>query len=207
MFCIDHVDAILYINLEHRKDRQEHMLNEIRKIDPILQKVHRINAVWNPALPELGCSLSHIQALKHCLTNPTWTTCMILEDDFTFSDDADQQIKHLLESLPVFDVLLLGTAIWDFHAIPTSDPMIRKVNCSQSASGYIVHRSYLQTLLTNFEESAEKLKTEGRRKEWCLDQYWKKLMPQSNWYTHRDRLGFQYANYSDIEKQVVNYNC
>ena len=44
---IDHIDAILYINLEHRPDRNEHCLNEIRKIDPLLTKTHRINAVYN----------------------------------------------------------------------------------------------------------------------------------------------------------------
>ena len=36
---IDKIDAILYINLEHRTDRKEHILNEIKKIDPILQKI------------------------------------------------------------------------------------------------------------------------------------------------------------------------
>ena len=31
--CLQYIDAILYINLEHRTDRKQHILNEIKKID------------------------------------------------------------------------------------------------------------------------------------------------------------------------------
>ena len=66
---IECIDAILYINLEHRPDRNEHCLNEIRKIDPLLTKTHRIDAVCNKSNGALGCTLSHIKALQLFLDN------------------------------------------------------------------------------------------------------------------------------------------
>ena len=42
---MDHIDAILYINLEYRKDRNEHILNEIHKICTDDSKIHRIDAI------------------------------------------------------------------------------------------------------------------------------------------------------------------
>ena len=68
---IDNIDAILYINLEHRPDRNDHCLNEIRKIDPLLTKTHRIDAILNKINGALGCTLSHIKALQLFLDNLT----------------------------------------------------------------------------------------------------------------------------------------
>ena len=61
--CLSHIDAILYINLDHRSDRMEHVLGEIRKIDPTLSKSHRISAEYVPEHGALGCTKSHIKAL------------------------------------------------------------------------------------------------------------------------------------------------
>jgi len=37
-----HIDAIIYINLEHRTDRNEHVLHEIHKLCTDDSKIHRI---------------------------------------------------------------------------------------------------------------------------------------------------------------------
>ena len=44
--CGDVLDAIMYINLAHREDRKHHVLNEIQKINPSLDRVHRIDALY-----------------------------------------------------------------------------------------------------------------------------------------------------------------
>jgi len=78
---MEYIDAILYINLEHRKDRNEHILNEIHKICTDNSKIHRIDAIKNDN-GALGCGLSHIKALEYAVKNE-WKTVLILEDDFT----------------------------------------------------------------------------------------------------------------------------
>jgi GR25 family glycosyltransferase involved in LPS biosynthesis len=207
--CLKYIDAILYINLEHRTDRNEHILNEIKKIDPTLSKTHRIDAISN-ADGGLGCSLSHIKALELCKES-SWNNVVILEDDFTFlsndSNEIHKSINHLFTHIPNYDMFLLSTGLYDFKYIDTLYPLIRKVLSSQTASGYIVNRNYLDKLLANFVESSNAIKREGRLCRNCLDQHWKILMPTDNWFTLNNRLGVQYESYSDIEKKLVNYNC
>ena len=82
--CLPHIDAIFYINLDHRSDRKEHILQEIRKIDPTLSKTHRIQAEYVPDHGALGCTKSHIKAFQLFMEHPEWKNCLILEDDFTF---------------------------------------------------------------------------------------------------------------------------
>jgi hypothetical protein len=208
---IDCIDAILYINLEHRSDRNEHCLNEIRKIDPLLTKTHRIDAISQRPNGALGCTLSHIKGIQLFLDNPAWNTCIIFEDDFTFSSNdvvhINNSLVYLFNNSDDFDVLLLGVGTDDFKTVSTKNNFINKVKSSQTTSGYILTKKYANTLLSNFIESSNNMKEFGWKSEWCADQYWKQLMPSANWYTLKNRIGYQYGNYSDIENVVTDYKC
>ena len=211
MSCLDHVDAIIYINLDHRTDRREHIENEIKKIDPTLSKTHRFSAEYIPENGALGCSVSHIKALEMCFQHPEWERCLILEDDFTFvsSDpiECNNQLVELSTAFPQFDVLLLAFGHNDFVSYETDVPHVRRVHSSQTTSGYIVHKGYMGILLNNFRLSSDILRNRGKCHEGCLDQYWKRLMPHGSWYSYHKRIGYQYANHSDIENVFHNYEC
>jgi hypothetical protein len=56
-------------------------------------------------------------------------------------------------------------------------------------------------------ESMADMKIHGRRHENCLDIYWARLQPKGNWYALFPAIGYQYDNYSDIEKQFTSYGC
>ena len=209
--CLEYIDTILYINLEHRKDRNEHCINEIKKIDPMLSRTHRIYAIYDNEIGARGCLASHIKALEHFVENIECQTALILEDDFTFTSNDNKYINELVSYLfnkvNDFDVILLSYGINDFNIENTSDNNIKKVISSQTASGYIVTRKYVNKLLNNFKQSYDNMKEFGYKPEWCSDQTWKQLMPNDNWYTYTNRIGVQYDNYSDIEKRIVSYNC
>ena len=49
-------DKILYINLKHRKDRNEQILNEFKKININKNKIHRIDAVHEKYNGHIGCA-------------------------------------------------------------------------------------------------------------------------------------------------------
>jgi GR25 family glycosyltransferase involved in LPS biosynthesis len=207
---MEYIDAILYINLDHRSDRMEHVLQEIRKIDPTLSKSHRINAEYVPEHGALGCTKSHIKALQLFLKHPEWKNCLILEDDFTFvssSPEVNQQILDLFQECPTYDVLMLAHGICSFSTEPTSSSLVQRILCGQTTSGYILNRDYLPTLLHNFQESCENLEKNGKLSWGCLDQYWKRLQPHGKWFTYYTRIGYQYESYSDVENYVANYNC
>lgn len=208
--CMNNIDAILYINLEHRKDRLEHIQTEIKKINPDLSKAHRIDAV-KENIGALGCTLSHIKAHKLFISNPTWNTCLILEDDFTFTSDNSlsihKNLNYIFNNVKDFDVILLSKGLHDYRDEDTEFPSIKRVLSSQTASGYIVSKKYIFSLVANFIMASNLMKREGWRSEYCLDQYWKPLQPYGKWYTFEKRLGFQYANHSDIEHTYCEYNC
>lgn len=209
--CLDYIDAILYINLAHRNDRKDHCLNEIKKIDKYHTKTYRIDAIYDKEMGARGCVASHIKALEYFIENKSWRNILILEDDFTFlsdnSYDIHKSICYLIENVKNYDVLLISYGINDLHIENTSNYNIKKVISSQTASGYIVNRNYINVLMNNFKESYNNLLYLGYKSEWCHDQSWKKLMPDGNWYTLKNRIGVQYDNYSDIEKKIVSYNC
>lgn len=209
--ALDYLDGILYINLKHREDRKEHCLDEIRKIDKYLIKTYRIDAVYDDEIGARGCIASHIKALEYFIENKYWNNVLILEDDFTFiSDNKDtinNSVSYLLNNIENYDVLLLSHSIFNYKAQNTSDSNIHKVLSSQTASGYIVNRNYINTLLANFKKAYNDMVKNGYKPELCCDQSWKELMPSGNWYTYKDRIGKQYESYSDIEKKTVNYNC
>ena len=205
---LDHIDAIIYINLKHRTDRNDHIINEIKKIDPTLSKTHRLEAEYIPTNGALGCALSHIKAVELCFEHSEWNRCLILEDDFTFlSPEYNEQLIELSTFRPSFDVLLLAFGHNDFVSHATDSPHIRRVYSSQTTSGYVVHKNYMGVLLNNFRISSDILRNRGKCNEGCLDQYWKRLMPHGNWYTYHTRIGYQYANHSDIENTYHNYEC
>jgi hypothetical protein len=205
---LEHIDAILYINLEHRTDRNEHILNEIHKICKDDSKIHRIDAIKKDN-GALGAGLSHIKAMEYTLLHNEWNIVLILEDDFTFksNDSASivKDINFLLNNSPNIDVGLLSHNL--LQSYNTLNGMIKKVLYSQTASSYIIKKSYIHILLNNMKEAMMDMEKNGRRHENCLDIHWAKLQPIHNWYTTFPSLGLQYPNYSDIEKGNVNYNA
>ncbi len=78
----DLVDAVLYINLEHRVDRREHLLGELARAGVPAEKIHRVDAVRRD-VGALGCTLSHIKAFNLMLEKG-WSRVLVLEDDFTW---------------------------------------------------------------------------------------------------------------------------
>lgn len=198
------IDAILYINLAHRTDRNEHILQEIGKLCGDPTKIHRIDAIRCDE-GALGCSLSHIKALRYALEHERWNRVLVLEDDFTFQEvNLEDRIRSLL--LLNIDVGLLSFNHNRFESIK-QEGGIHKVLYSQTTSSYVVTRSYIPTLLENFIESSTDMQHHGKHSENCLDIHWTLLQPNANWYAIVPAIGYQFDNYSDIERQHASYGC
>lgn len=203
---MEYIDAILYINLAHRTDRKEHLLQELQKWNISSSRIHRIDAVHrNPGA--LGCGLSHIKALTYTLSHPEWNTVLVLEDDFTFHSHAnDNQIKQFMTNTS-FDVALLSYNPEYIKYDDTADSSIKKVIYSQTTSSYLIRKHYIPILLQNMKESMYDMERYGKQHENCVDIYWTLLQPTGNWFAFFPALGYQYDNYSDIEHRVTSYGC
>jgi GR25 family glycosyltransferase involved in LPS biosynthesis len=207
---MNHIDAIFYINLESRPDRRDHFLNEIQYLTTDVSKVHRIDAIYEKQ-GALGCTRSHIKALETFLANPSWKTCLILEDDFTWKNQDlaanEAALQAFFTEFPDFDCVNLGVSCYNLRYTDTSNSSIKHAISVQTTSGYAVSRAFAPILLENFQISREKLTGLENPELYSLDQNWKKLQPISHWYLFLPALGYQYANYSDINHKVEDYNC
>jgi GR25 family glycosyltransferase involved in LPS biosynthesis len=204
---LNNFDVVYYINLEHRKDRLEHIKKELQKTNIEPNKINRINAIYNEKYGIIGCCKSHCLALENFI-NSEHENCIIFEDDFEFTQEQDvinSLINDVFNNLK-FDVLMLSANTQNEE--PTSFSFVTKILDSQTLSGYAVSKNFAPTLLENFRESQREIEKHGHP-HWylCFDMWMKKLQPKSEWYCTLPKIGKQKACYSDIEKKITDYGC
>jgi GR25 family glycosyltransferase involved in LPS biosynthesis len=209
---MDKIDIIYYINLAHRTDRDQSIKGQLLNHAHIdADKIHRIDAIHEPQLGALGCSLSHIKAVEEFLKTPdSVRTCLILEDDFVFNMPIEDVNKLLNEFWKVmgddYDVLMLGCNIRSVSK--TEYPFFYKINGAQTLSGYCFNKKYASILLENFKEGNRLLESAGKAvHEYCVDQYITSLQERHRWYVIYPIIGRQGPSYSDIEGKFVDYGC
>lgn len=193
----------LFINLEHRTDRLEHVTNEFEKMGI---NAERVNAV-RPSSGAVGCTLSHIKCLELAKSRDYDYVC-ICEDDITFTKPEifKDQLNKFYENKNIqWDILILGgnnvppyQQIFEYSA--------RVFNC-QTTTGYIVKKSMYDIIIKNFKDGVQHLvKNPENKKMYAIDVYWKQLQMQYYWYMITPPTVTQYENYSDIENTNTNYN-
>lgn len=201
---MDHIDIIYYINLHHRTDRKEHLLNELNKMNIPIEKIHRIEAVEIKNKGYLGCSKSHILALETFLQSSHENqNCLILEDDFTFRDNKEttqSKINEFFQSIEaqIYDVFMFACCIYNKEN--ASYPSLCRIIQGTTTSGYCITRKYAPTLISNIQESVDMLEKLGYRDyDYHCDQYMDKIQKTDHWYTTIPSIGFQYSSFSDVD--------
>ena len=205
MVCID---KIYYINLEHRTDRKEHMESWLRECVPE-DRIERIDAVYNKEKGYIGCTQSHIKALETFI-NSKHSVCCIFEDDYTPVDKIKfwVYITRIFVLKVDFDLIQLS-----YHGLVSTESehtFLVKPTHAQTTSGYLITKEFAPILLETLKEALrlgmeEEEKTNHKASQYCCDMYWDKLMPQSKWYVHIPRLGYQIESFSDVEQRSVKY--
>jgi len=200
------IDAVLYINLEHRTDRNKEVLSELETAGVPSDHIHRIDAIRNKQFGNLGCSQSHTKAVEFAMAHPEWKRVAILEDDFVFRN-AKTVWTHLgsilIEQNP--DMFLLGHNPIDFQFERTNNSSIVKLLATTHRTGYVVSKSYMSTLRDNFQKATDLMLEKGNIGNLHGDMIWKELMPKALWLSHEPTLGYQRDGYSDCEKANLNF--
>lgn len=205
----DLVDAVLYINLEHRVDRREHILAELGRMCVPSEKIHRVDAVRRD-LGALGCTLSHIKAFDLILEKG-WSRVLVLEDDFTWmpdvvATDVERQVGELM-ALPRWDVVQIS---WNPSGRVVGGgrlPWLRRAVGVRTTSGYFVRRGFVEELRECFADAAATMEREGWSAEQCCDMRWQELQHEAEWYVAYPPLGYQMDGFSDVEGKNVSYGC
>lgn len=196
----DTIDKVVFINLNHRQDRAVHFLHEMDKVGMPREKIHRFEGVYQE-LGALGCTMSHIGVLELCVKNG-WERVLVCEDDFTIYDH--QQFKTFFDHIHTFewDVIMLSGNMMETR--PFNDIVERCIR-SQTSSAYIVSKHYFRKLLDNFRAGSFHLQHSRNVPRFAIDMFWQSLQSRDKWFIRR--LGFQYNNFSDIEKRMCDYRC
>lgn len=202
---VSDIKYCLYINLESRKDRREHIEGELKSIG--------INGIRFNAIKlqngRVGCSMSHLKCLQIAKKN-NWPYVMICEDDLLFFDKekAVNSMNHFFklhssqkDSCNI--VLLAGNNVPPYTKI--DDTCIRVSHC-QTTTGYIVKSVYYDTLMKNIKTGIEKLmKNPNNHAMYAIDKYWIQLQKRDIWYLLAPIIAIQREDYSDIEQKTTNY--
>jgi glycosyl transferase family 25 len=182
------IDKIVYINLDKRPEKNEHM-KKIVCIFPS-EKVIRFSAIeWNPG--NVGCTKSHIEVMKMAIDNK-WKNVLILEDDVVWNRFESGYI--LLEKLASqeYDVIHLGPSM------PNYDVSTLRLFSGSCTSSYLVNGDYIPKLLSNFQEGLDLL-VETKSDKYPCDVHWTSLMKTDKWYLCNPCLMYQQESYSDID--------
>ena len=212
MSCWDNIDAVYYINLNHRTDRLVQISAEMDKVYIPFSKRIRIEAEYTPECGALGCCLSHIKALQHFLESDG-NICIIFEDDFQFTVPPEQ-VHSMMINIQRFngyyDLIMLAGNVIRYQQ--TNVDTLYKVIEAQTTSGYMITRNFAVKLLSLWKKTAMLIKqhvhgTGIHNIFLACDRTWKQLQPEANWFVCNPCLGIQRESYSDIEKEVMNYGC
>ena len=192
---------ITYINLGRRQDRRAEMEAQLQEYGLTAERFEAFER--SPGI--VGCTMSHLVVLKSAQERQL-PHILILEDDFVFELDK-QALELALEqaSQHKFDVLML--AYYAPNTVDGPTPGLRRIHEAQTASAYIVHHSYYQTLIDLYERTLPLLESTDFHWLYANDQAWKPLQPEGNWYALTPRAGKQRPGFSDNSGSYFDYDC
>lgn len=200
------IEKVFYINLEHRNDRNEKCLQQLKSVGFKEEQIERFNAIkHNPGA--IGCTKSHIECIK-LAKKRGYKNIFICEDDIEFTDVTlirNQLFKFFISKIE-YDVLMIGVNLNSYNKY---NEFLCKVIDGHSLVGYIVNQSYYDILLSNCMESCEQLlKNDFNWRtyhQFAIDQYIKILQRMDKWFCFNPLSVTQTSDYSDIENKIVNY--
>jgi hypothetical protein len=199
------VDIVYYINLDHRTDRNTHMLRQFAEYD--ITNYQRVPGIVE-AHGALGCSRSHVKTLETFLAS-NHEICIVLEDDFMFTipkTSCTQAFSAFFQTFHAGSWDLVQLASWTLLSEPHNH-VVDRCLFSLTTSGYMINRRFAKTLMCNFQESIALLEScrPHDRALYSLDVYWAKLQPVSRWYVFKPKMGTQMESYSDVINAVSHY--
>jgi len=192
-----------YINLEHRKDRNKHFINNIKKYD-FFKNLERYEGIYDKDYGEIGCVKSHIHVLELCLEQND-DYYLIMEDDFDIFHE-----KNINKFFNSFNKI--KNKEWDIITLTPSGTFLYedkiedfyRIQRSLTTTGYIIKRNAILKLINNFKESCKLLKETKNKYKYKLDVYWFKIQTELKFYYFKDIFGRQLNGFSDISKKIEN---
>ena len=195
------ISNIIYINLDKRTDRLQHVKEQLCKVGFNGERFKAIELTNG----RLGCTLSHIKCIE-LAKKRDWNHVFVCEDDITFIKPELflTQLNKFFESGLTWDVIIVaGNNVPPYEKY--GDFCIKVSHC-QTTTGYIVKKDYYDTLISNFREGASYLmRKQENHLQYAIDRNWTKLQKKDDWFLIIPPTIIQRPDYSDIEQKVTDY--
>jgi glycosyl transferase family 25 len=198
---MEHIQHAVYINLDRRTDRRAEFESECQRMGFHVDRF--------PAVAEqpgfLGCHKSHLAVLRMARDND-WDHVLIFEDDFQFlvsPTEFQSLLSEFFSSGIEYDVVMLS---YNIQRQEPHNALLGKVLEAQTASGYLVHKRFYNTLIQNLEYHLPLLESTGAHWLHLNDQCWKSIQAEAKWYYFTTRIGKQRPSFSDLSNRFMDYN-
>jgi hypothetical protein len=206
----DFIEHIFYINLDYRTDRRTEIEYELNRIG-LEEKSERFAAIACPEQGILGCTKSHMEALKLAKARG-YKNVLILEDDFEFlvsREKMDTDLNAFFQSKlgKNYDVCMICFGL--SRESPEEElecNIVKRVIEAQNAAGYIVQEKYYDVIIELYEKIVPLLEQTKAHWIYANDQAWKVLQETDRWYHFIERFGKQRAGYSDNSGAYMDYD-
>ena len=210
----DAISHIYILNLEERVDRYMEILMELCRVHAPLPHIHHYIAKKETITGVrgqdvyIGATKNHCEVLGHFYTQSRDSAkkcALILEDDFMFTSSVEDHLNDLklfFERKYSFDVCLLSTSKNGLY-VSHDDLLYRSYQPCTTSSGYLVNRETVKLVYDTLKEGYKALKEGGDPNIYCCDRYWSKLQNRNQFFIFKQKMGFQRANYSNINQRVT----
>lgn len=193
---MNHIEKIVYINLDRREDRRKEMEEQLESYG-LKDKTIRFPAFDTPHSGMFGCHLSHLHVMKMA-EKEGWENVLVLEDDFEFIVDKETLERTLNKffSLHIsYDGLMLAYCL---NKTQPYNEIVGKALYASNGAGYIIHKRVYRHYIELLEWSYDKLVETNDHSKYLNDQIWKAIQSKGAWFYFLERLGKQRASYSDL---------
>jgi GR25 family glycosyltransferase involved in LPS biosynthesis len=198
---MEYISKAFYINLQRRTDRRTEIEGELSRLG---LSAERFDAI-EEAPGYVGCFKSHLEVLKKA-RDAGYPNVLVLEDDFeciVSKEEFDAQLRAFFTSNIPYNVLMLS---YNLHESEPHNEIVGYARNAATASGYVVHRDYYDTLIGLYEWALPQLIETGAHWIYMNDVIWGRLQAYDEWFYFLVRLGRQRKSYSDLQERVVEYN-
>ena len=194
-----------YINLDERVDRMNHF-EKLKVTYDFFKNIKRLSAIKN-SNGAMGCGASHIEALTKLLEYDD-DYFMVCEDDLCIlnDDNFNKFVKDFdnIKEDKKWDIIITTPSGDKIPGLPYHN--FYRIHDNQTTTAYIIKKTFVPILISNFKESVTALINGGHPKTCAIDQWWKQLQSQYTFCYYKDMYAGQLVGFSNIENKYINYN-
>lgn len=209
----DFFDKIYCINLDRRQDRWEECEKLFTKHGLVVERFSAVDgndtpySLGYPYDNELAGAISHTRVIEKA-KELKLKNVLILEDDVDFIDNLQELFNEYWNQIPInWDGILFGGN--HIGGGSTVGPNILRVNRSYALHCYGLNAKVFNETIDYMNSRIQNVIDNGKdviKQSVAADYFMADLHRINSWFCFRPHLAWQRTGYSDIQKNIMDYD-